>query len=64
MRYLRLFCATATLICAFTFSAYAGVIECGGVVNPPPPPPPTATAPGEMLMPVAEAIAVALLSLS
>lgn len=30
MRYLRLICATVTLICAFTFSAYAGDIECDG----------------------------------
>lgn len=38
MNNLRLFCATVTLICALAFSAYAGEIECGGVVNPPPPP--------------------------
>ncbi len=38
MRYLRLFCATATLVVAFAFSAHAGNIECGGVVDPPPPP--------------------------
>ena len=36
MKPLRLFCATATLICAFAFSAHAGNIECTGFASPPP----------------------------
>jgi hypothetical protein len=35
MRYLRLFCATVTLICALAFSAYAGEIECDGITIQP-----------------------------
>jgi hypothetical protein len=66
MRYLRLFCATATLICAFTFSAYAGVIECPAVVDPPPPPTATATgdAPCPGLTQFAESLIQSVLSLS
>jgi hypothetical protein len=48
MNNLRQFCATAVLVFAMAFSAYAGNIECGGVVNPPPPPSPTATTTGEI----------------
>ena len=36
MRYLRLFCATAALVCALAFSAYAGNIECPAITQPPP----------------------------
>ena len=36
MRHLRRFCAVATLLCAFSFSAYAGNIECPAVIQPPP----------------------------
>jgi hypothetical protein len=59
MRHFRRFSMIAALVCAFAFSTYAGGIECEGVVNPPPPP----TAPGEMLMPAVQVLAV-LLSLS
>jgi hypothetical protein len=38
MRHLRRFCAVFTLLCAFSFSAYAGNIECPGVTSEPPPP--------------------------
>jgi hypothetical protein len=64
MKNLRLLCATIVLTLAFALSAYAddGHAPCPAVTAPPPPP--TATAPGDMLMPVVEAIAVALLSLS
>jgi hypothetical protein len=63
MRYLRLFCATATLICALGFSAYAGGIECDAV----PKPPPTATAPGNIecdALQVAVSFITSVLSLS
>ena len=36
MRYLRQFCAVATLLCAFSFSAYAGDIPCPAVTAEPP----------------------------
>lgn len=60
MRYLRQFCATAALICALAFSAYAGAIECPAVVDPPPP----STSTGDILQPIVEAITLAVLSLS
>jgi hypothetical protein len=60
MNHLRQFCAAVTLVCAFAFSAYAGAIECPAIVDPPP----SLTATGEMLQPIVEAIALAVLSLS
>jgi hypothetical protein len=60
MKTLRQFCAGIALTVILAVPVFAGKIDCG-VTDPPPP---EATAPGEMLMPVAEAIAVALLSLS
>ena len=37
MRHLRRFCAVFTLLCAFSFSAYAGDIPCPAVISEPPP---------------------------
>jgi hypothetical protein len=56
MNTLRQFCATATLVCAFAFSAYAGAIECPAVVDPRP----TPTVTGIMLQPIVDAVMVAL----
>jgi hypothetical protein len=56
MTQLRQLCMTAALICAFAFSTFAGEVPCGGFA--PPPPPPSAT--GEMLMPIVDAVMVAL----
>lgn len=61
MRYLRQLCLTAALITAFTFSAYAGAIECPPVVDPPPQPPSETTV---TLQPIVEAITLAVLSLA
>jgi hypothetical protein len=63
MRYIRLFCATVTLVFAFAFSAYAGNIECGGVVNPPPPPETTGQA-NAPLTQLAVSLITSVLSLS
>lgn len=65
MRYLRLFCATATLMCAFALTTYAGGIECDGIA--PPPPDPTATSTGDIEcggLQVAASLIQAVLSLS
>lgn len=37
MSYLRGFCAVITLVCAFSFSAYAGNVPCDVASQPPPP---------------------------
>lgn len=51
MRYLRQFCTVFTLLCAFSFSAYAGNIECDVVSSTPP-----ATTEGDMNYPITEII--------
>ena len=51
MRYLRRFCAVVMLLCAFSFSAYAGNIPCDGVTSTPPP-----TTEGDMHYPVIQII--------
>jgi hypothetical protein len=38
MKKLNRFCAGAILMLAFTVSAFAGQMNCPGVVDPPPPP--------------------------
>lgn len=61
---MRKFCALVILTLSLTLFAYAddGHMDCPGG-TPPPPPPTPATAPGEMLTPIVEVLAV-LLSLS
>lgn len=51
MRYLRQFCAVITLLCAVSFSAYAGNIECDVVASTPP-----TTTEGDMNFPVTQII--------
>ena len=63
MRYLRLFCATVTLVLTLAFSTYAGNIECGGVVNPPPPPEATGET-STPLIEITESLILGVLSLS
>jgi hypothetical protein len=60
MKNLRLLCATIVLTLAFAISAYAddGHISCPAVTAPPPPP--VASALGEMLMPIVDAVIIAL----
>lgn len=55
MRHLRQFCAVATLVCAFSFSAYAGDIPCPAVTSTPPQQT-TATTEGDMNFPITEII--------
>jgi hypothetical protein len=57
MKHLRLLCATATLICAFAFSAYAGNIECPAATSAPPPQT-TETADGNIECPAMTSIIV------
>jgi hypothetical protein len=66
MKKIAQFCALIILTLSLAHFAYAddGHMDCPGATVPPTPPPPTATAPGDILQPIAEAIAVALLSLS
>lgn len=62
MRYLRQLCATAVLICAFAFSAYAGNIECMGIASQSPE---TVTADGHIDcgLAIAESLIASVLSL-
>ena len=40
MKYLFRVCLTVTLVCAFTYSTFAGEMNCPNIDPPPPPPPP------------------------
>jgi hypothetical protein len=57
MSHLRRFCAVFTLVCAFSFSAYAGNIPCPGVTSEPPEQTTTAEeTEGDMNFPITEII--------
>jgi hypothetical protein len=55
MRHLRRFCAVTTLLCAFSFSAYAGNIPCDVI---PPPPPEETQSNGETDSTITEALLI------
>ena len=59
MKNLRQLCGVVVLTLALTVSAFAGQIDCPGVVDPPPPPDATAT--GQVDCPALTEAAVSLL---